>query len=181
MIDSGIDPVVINDTTRVKAYQDEDSYTLDYIVGDELGVYFMRPYGNYSHHNQGDLTSELGYLIGKVDRHQEESALGKYLALAGMKYKFVSLQGYSQSDWAEAVIYTNEDYHLDSSAEALATWFRGDIYTVCLEKLETYTSPFGDKTIERWEVQDSIGCITLSDDYTLETVAKDHFTFAQVA
>jgi hypothetical protein len=180
MIDSGLEPLVINDTTRVKAYYDEDSYNLDFIVGDELGVYFMAPMFNYRSHNQGDYTNELGHLQNRVSRDQEESAIGKYLALAGMNYKFVSLRGYSQGNWAEVVIYTTEDYDLKSSAEALDTWFKGDIFTVCLEKLEVYTSSSG-ATIERWEIEDSIGCITFGDDYTLETVANDYFTLAQVA
>jgi len=179
MIDSGIEPLVINDTTRVKAYYDSDSYSLDYVVGDELGVYTLRPNNRYRF-DQGDYTTQLNYLNDRVSRDQQESAIGKYLALAGMNYKFISLQGYSQGEWADVVIYTKEDYDLKSSAEALDTWFKGDIFTVCLEKLETYTSSSGN-TIERWEVEDSIGCITFSDDYTLETVANDYFTLAQVA
>lgn len=180
MIDSGIEPIAINDTTRVKAYYDEDSYSLDFVVGDELGVYFIKPSRGYSHHDQGDYTDQLSELYYKTNHLDYESAIGKYLALTGMKYKFVSLRGYSQSDWAEVVIYTDEDYDLESSAEALQTWFAGDIFTVCLEKLETYTSASGN-TIERWEVEDSIGAITFSKDYYLEAVANDHFTLAQVA
>lgn len=174
MIDSGMTPLVINETTRVRAYYDEDSYSLDYAVGDELGVYTLEISRGYDNIAQGDYTKELGYLQDKLTRDQWESGIGKYLALAGMKYKFVSLRGYSQGDWAEVVIYTPDDYDLTASAEALDTWFKGDIFTVCLEKLEVYTNPAGN-TIERWEIEDSIGCITFSDDYTLESVAKDYF------
>lgn len=181
MIDSGLEPLHLNDRTRVVAYYDQDSYSLDYIVGDELGVYFMEPHREYNRHNQGDYTNELGHLQNRIDRDQEQSAIGKYLTLAGMKYKFVSLRGYSQSEWAEVVIYTNEDYDLNASAEALDTWFKGDIFTVCLEKLHTYTELSTGQTIERWEVEDSIGAITFSDDYTLHTVATDYFGLAQVA
>lgn len=180
MIDSGLEPLVINDTTRVKAYIDSDSYSLDYVIGDSIGVYFIEPTRGYSSHNQGDYSSELSHLQDRVSRDQYESAIGKYLALAGMNYKFVSLRGYSQGDWADVVIYTDEDYDLKSSAEALDTWFKGDIYTVALEKLEVYTSQSG-ATIERWEIEDTIGCITFSDDYTLESCANDYFTLAQVA
>jgi len=184
MIDSGIEPLVINDTTRVKAYYDEDSHSLDFIVGEDLGVYFIRPTRSYDRHNQGDYTEQLTELNYKVRYHNNtdmvESAIGKYLALAGMNYKFVSLRGYSQSDWADVVIYTDEDYDLKSSAEALDTWFKGDIFTVCLEKLETYTSSSGN-TIERWELEDSIGQVIFSKDYTLENVISDYFTLAQVA
>lgn len=181
MIDSGLEPLQISDTLRVKAYYDEDSHSLDFIVGDELGVYFIAPHRDYRRHNQGDYTNELGHLQNRVDREQEQSAIGKYLALAGMNYKFVSLRGYSQSDWADVVIYTDEDYDLDSSAEALDTWFKGDIFIVCLEKLHTYTELSTGQTIQRWEIEDSIGAITFSKDYTLETVAKDYFIPAQVA
>lgn len=181
MIDSGLEPLVINDTTRVKAYYDSDSYSLDYVVGDELGVYTLDISRGYKNIEQGDLTGQLAELQDRLTRDQWESGIGKYLALAGMNYKFVSLRGYSQGEWAEVVIYTDEDYDLKSSAEALDTWFKGDIFTVCLEKLHTYTEHSTGQTIERWEVEDSIGCITFSDDYTLETVANDYFTLAQVA
>lgn len=176
MLDSGMTPLQISDTMRVKVYYDEDSHSLDFIVGDTLGVYFIRPTRDYDRHNQGDYTDQLATLQYKVRRDSEQSALGKYLALAGMNYKFVSLQGYSQSDWAEVVIYTDEGYDLESSAKALDTWFKGDIFIVCLEQLHTYTEHSTGQTIERWEVEDSIGAITLSDDYTLETVANDYFT-----
>jgi hypothetical protein len=180
MIDSGIEPLVINDTTRVRAYYDEDSYSLDYVVGDDLGVYTLDISRGYKDISQGDYTEELGRLQDRLTRDQWESGIGKYLATAGYTYKFVSLRGYSQGDWADVVIYTNDTYDLTASGEALDTWFKGDIFTVCLEKLETYTSSSGN-TIERWEIEDSIGCITFSDDYTLETVANDYFTLAQVA
>lgn len=181
MIDSGMTPLQISDTLRVKAYYDQDSYSLDYIVGDTLGVYFIRPTRDYDRHNQGDYTDQLATLQYRVRRDSEQSALGKYLALAGMNYKFVSLRGYSQGDWADVVIYTNDTYDLTASAEALDTWFKGDIFTVCLEQLHTYTEASTGQTIERWEIEDSIGCITFSDDYTLESVANDYFTLAQVA
>lgn len=180
MIDSGLEPLQISDNLRVKAYYDQDSYSPDYIVGDELGIYTLRPNNRYSF-DQGDYTTQLGYINSNVERHQEQSAIGKYLALAGMKYQFVSLQGYSQGEWADVVIYTDQDYDLTASAEALDTWFKGDIFTVCLEKLHTYTELSTGQTIQRWEIEDSIGAITFSDDYTLQTVANDYFTIAQVA
>lgn len=180
MIDSGLEPLHLSDTLRVKAYYDEDSYSPDFIVGDELGIYTMRPNHRYSF-DQGDYTDQLGQLNDRFNYDQAESAIGKYLTLAGMKYQFVSLQGYSQGEWADVVIYTDEDYDLTASAEALDTWFKGDIFTVCLEKLHTYTELSTGQTIQRWEVEDSIGAITFSADFTLETVAKDYFSLAQVA
>lgn len=180
MIDSGLEPLQLTDTLRVKAYYDEDSYSPDFIVGDELGIFTLRPNHRYRF-DQGDYTTQLGYLTDRVSHDQAESAIGKYLALAGMKYQFVSLQGYSQGEWAEVVIYTDQDYDLTASAEALDTWFKGDIFTVCLEKLHTYTEDSTGQTIQRWEVEDSIGAITFSDDYTLQTVANDYFSLAQVA
>lgn len=180
MIDSGLEPLQISDTLRVKAYYDSDSYSPDFIVGDELGIYTLRPNRRYSF-DQGDYNDQLRHLNDRVNHNQAESAIGKYLALAGMNYQFVSLQGYSQGEWAEVVIYTDQDYDLTASAEALDTWFKGDIFTVCLEKLHTYTEHSTGQTIERWEVEDSIGAITFSNDYTLETVANDYFSFAQVA
>jgi hypothetical protein len=183
MIDSGIEPVVINATTRVRAYYDEDSYSLDYVIGDELGVYTLDISRGHNNIEQGDRTADLDRLIRGLNldyrtdwRDIKRRALELYFHLSGLNYQFVSLRGYSQSDWADVAIYTTDDYDLKSSAEALDTWFKGDVFTVCLEKLETYTSPLG-KTIDRWEIEDSIGCVTFSEDYTLETCAKDYFGY----
>lgn len=178
MIDSGIEPLTLTPTTRVKAYIDNDAYTPDYVVGDGLGIFITRPLNHWGF-SDGYLNKELGYIHSNVQRHQEESALGKYLALAGMDYRFISLQGYSPSDWAEAIIYTNEGNDLASAEDALGAWFRGDIYTVCLERLEVYTNESG-ATIEQWEVEESIGCVLLDDITTLESVASDYFTTATV-
>ncbi len=172
MIETHFDAIEISPTTRVKAYYDTDA-ELDWVIGDDVNIYTVRPLMRYSF-DRGELNRELGYINSNVERHQEQSAMGKYLALAGYNYSFVQLQGYSQGEWAEVVVYTKEDFDLAGTAYALNEWFKGDVYTIALEELEVYTSPSGN-TIERWEIIDSVGGFIFSDDYTFEKAAREHF------
>lgn len=185
MIDSGLEPTVINDTTRVKVYIDDNYCPLEDIVGEEFGVYTLDISRGYNAIEQGDRTADLDRLIRGLNldyrtdwRDIKRRALELYFNLSGLNYQFVSLRGYSQSEWADVLVYG--DYDLAGSIEALEAWYTGDVFTVALEKLETYTSSSGN-TIERWELEDSIGQVIFSKDYTLENVISDYFTLAQVA
>jgi hypothetical protein len=83
-----------------------------------------------------------------------------------------------QSDYAEVIIYTLGDYG-DGMAETLDTWFKGDIYTITLERLEVFISPTSGRDLNSWEWEDSIACILLetgSDD-ELTQIANSYFTY----
>jgi hypothetical protein len=182
MIETGIDPIEISDTERISVYLDIDSYGMDWIVGDELGVYTIDIARNFHQIEQGDRTSDLDRLMRNLGndyrtdgRERRLRATELYLTMAGLNYKQVSLRGSMQSDWAEVIIYGN-DMDLDSCVEGLQAWFSGEVFTIAHEKLATYTHATDpDRTIERWEIEDSIGCLVFSKDYTFDIAADDHF------
>jgi hypothetical protein len=182
MIETGIDPIEISSTERINLYYDTDTYDMDWIVGDELGVYTIDIARNFHHIQQGERGDDLDrlirnlYLDHRTDwRERKLRAIELYMHMAGLSYKQVGLRGSSQSDWAEVIIYGNE-MDLDSCVEGLQSWFSGEIYTITHEKLHTYTDILNPaSTIERWEVEDSIGCITFGKGYDFEQSARDHF------
>lgn len=58
--------------------------------------------------------------------------------------------------------------------DALESWENGEVYGVILEKRETYTN--GDKSIDVWEEVDAIWGNYLTDGYTAQDVAAEHFS-----
>jgi hypothetical protein len=101
--------------------------------------------------------------------------LEKAITRAGYSSRQFSLKGYSQSDWAYVVLYWRDDAISDITGviEELEAWFRGDVYTIALEKLETYKSESGSEK-HYWESVDSIGQVILTDSYrfTAETCSE---------
>jgi hypothetical protein len=157
----------LDDTNRITAYFDTYGYSVDDFIGDGFGVYTLRIARDLNHIKTGDLTDDLDRLTRNTHSWQHESAIGKYLAINNKHYRRVSLQGYSQGDWAEVFIYADEEWitHKDS-AKTLEAWFRGDIFTVHHEMLHTYTDDDNpNKTLELWESEDALGsCIVESEE-----------------
>ena len=182
MIETGIDPIDISDTERISVYLDIDNYDMDWIVGDELGVYTIDIARNFYSIQQGERGDDLDrlvrnlYLDHRTDwRERKLRAIKLYLNMAELNYKQVSLRGSMQSDWAEVVIYGN-DMDLDSCVEGLQSWFSGEVFTIAHEKLHTYADTLNPaSTIERWEIEDSVSGLVFSKDYTFDIAADDHF------
>lgn len=178
MLDTGIEPVMLDDKTRAKAYIDTSVINLEEIVGDEFGVFTLDTARGYNAIKQGHLTEQLERLERAGYNHdwskeQLGDAIERYLAMSGMNHKAISLQGYSQGEWAEVIVYG--DYDLTGSIHALRDWWRGDVYLVALERLHIYTEEETGQTIERWEMEDCIGAVILDDEYTIEACARDNF------
>jgi hypothetical protein len=164
----------ISPTERVAVYLEEECFPAEDFVGDELGIFTLHKDRSLSNIEQGEHSAALHELMDRVNRHQEESAIGKYLSLHNLHYRFVSLQGYSQSDWAEVVIYA-DDLSALYSEDNLKSWFRGDVYYLSHEKLVTFTSPDSDRTIDSWETIDSIGAVILDTPEDVISFAKVDF------
>jgi hypothetical protein len=164
----------IDDNNRLTAYYDNYYYSVDDFIGDGFGVYTLAIARNLSPIKTGDLTSDLDRLTRNVHSWQVQSAVGKYLAISGKHYRKVSLQGYSQGDWAEVFIYADEEWIMEQdSAKTLEAWFRGDIFTVHHEVLHTYTEAFTGRTLTRWETEDSLGACIVESEEDLITYAED--------
>ena len=183
MIETGVDPYEFTPTDRINLYYDTDQYDLEWIIGEEVGVYTIDIARNFHPIEQGERTKDLDRLLRNLKsgfrtdwRERKARAIELYMNLAGLEYKLVSLRGSSQSDWAEVIIYADPDDRVDleSCAEAMNDWFSGEVYTIVHEKLEVYTSPNGN-TIERWELQDSIGSILPVKGQDFENMAEVYF------
>jgi hypothetical protein len=184
-----MEPVTIEqltETTRLAAYQDYDSYDWSELTGEGLGLYTLKISRDLGITNSGPCTDELERLTRELDRDRWERAIGLYMHLNNRTYKTLSLHGYSQGEWAEVIVYSDAgpdgEWLKDKNAtHDLEAWFRGDIYTVALESLEIYTNLKNGDLIERWEISDSVGMITMSNDYTLLDAGRDIFGSDAVA
>ena len=183
MIETGVEPFEFTPTDRITLYYDDDQYDLDWILGEEVGVYTIDIERNFRAIESGPRTKDLDRLIRNLAneyrtdwRERKLRAIELYMNLSGLEYRQVSLRGPSQSDWADVIIYADPSDRVDLEAceEALGDWFRGEIYTIAHETLEVYTNANGN-TIERWEVQDSLGSILPVKGQTFEDMAKTYF------
>jgi hypothetical protein len=184
MLDSGLEPVMLDDKTRAVAYMDTSAISLDEIVGDEFGVYTLNTARGYNHITQGPLTDELRRLERARDNYswdddKFQDAIERYLAMAGMQHKAVTLQGYSQGEWAQVIVYG--EFDLAGSIKAMRDWWRGDVYLIALETLHIYTEADTGDTIERWLIDECMGGVILDDEYTIERCVKDNFTVTLAA
>jgi hypothetical protein len=128
--------------------------------------------------------SHRGPIAEIVERHwqdatERDKAISKHLSRAGMTYQFVSLRGYSQGEWAEVVIYADKEVteNLNGAADELKSWFRGDIYNITLETLKTYKAEDGE-SLARWEIEDALGMMLISDSYGIKNRDIDWHTLA---
>lgn len=152
------------------------------ILGDLIGVQTLSVARGLNDIQANDKHREpIAAIIDRLGRYEEETktAIGKHLTRAGLVYEFVSLRGYSQGDWAEVVIYGDKEFfgNLRTEANTLDAWFKGEIYHFTLENLKTYTAEDGE-TLGRWEIEDSLGQIVISDSYGIKDYSIDWDTLA---
>ena len=173
--------IELNGKHRYAAYLSTERY--DYLCDqewDNWGLYTVAIDRSYAPLSLD--TFDLNDQLAQIQEWQQhdwnngelETALSKSISRNGYSHIYLNLRGYSQSDWAYVVLYWNEDWLSDVSGiiNELEAWFRGDVYTIALEELVTYTNaarPMG--IIERWEIVDSTSQVILSDDkeFSLET------------
>ena len=172
----------LNNEKRLALWPELGQVEFEDILGDLIGVQtlsidrFLSEIKTNDKHR--DPIAEI------VERHgrrttETETAISKHLNRAGMNYQFVSLRGYSQGDWAEVVIYADGETigNLNGAADELRAWFRGDIFNITLETLKTYTAPDGE-TLARWEIEDALGGMVISESYGLKNRDIDWDTLA---
>jgi hypothetical protein len=185
MIETGVDPYQFTPTDRINLYYDTDQYDLEWILGEEVGVYTIEIARNFHPIEQGERTKDLDRLIRNLAneyrtdwRERKLRAIELYMNLAGLEYTQATLRGHSQGDWADVIIYADPTDRVDlkSCREALDDWFKGEIYTIVHEQLHTYTDNLNPiSKIERWEIHDSIGSILPVRGQTFENMAETYF------
>jgi hypothetical protein len=172
----------LNNEKRLALWPELGQVDLEDILGDLIGVQtlsidrFLSEIKTNDKHR--DPIAEI------VERHgrrttETETAISKHLSRAEMTYQFVSLRGYSQGDWAEVVIYADNEIigNLNGAADELRAWFRGDIFNITLETLKTYTAPDGE-SLARWEIEDAVGGMVISESYGIKNRDIDWDTLA---
>ena len=152
------------------------------ILGDLIGVQTLSIARGLKDIQANDKHREpIAAIIDRLGRYEEETktAIGKHLTRAGLVYEFVSLRGYSQGDWAEVVIYGDQEFfgNLRTEANTLDAWFKGEIYHFSLENLKIYKAENGE-SLGRWEIEDSLGQMVISDSYGIKDFDIDWETLA---
>lgn len=187
--------IEITDRERVCAYPDMSSYTLEDIIGEEYGVVVLDGPRSMSHtylsygntHHMEDAIRGLadnfyrGSSTGWWDRRNR--AIHLYLNLSGFDSVIHTLQGYSQGEWCEIVLFRKRDvdwhitdYNIVNTIPYVNAWFAGDIYSVTHEKLVTYVNPEDtEDTIDRWNEIDAIHCQMILDTKDFVDIAKIEF------
>jgi hypothetical protein len=172
----------LNNGQRLALWPELEQWQFDDIVGDLIGVQTLSVARFLSEIKTED--KHRGPIAEIVERHggqtkETETAISKHLSRAGMNYQFVSLRGYGQGDWAEIVIYADAETvgNLNGAADEVKAWFRGDIFTLSLDTLKTYQAADGE-SLARWETEDALSLIVISDSYGMKNLDIDWDTLA---
>ena len=184
--------IQIGNRERVCAYPDMSSYTLEDIIGEEYGVIVLEgarglsaTYGN-SHHMEEAIRGLAdkfyrGSSNGWWDKRNR--AIHLYLNLSGFDSVIHTLQGHSQGDWAEVVLFHKRavdwhitDYNIVDTVPYVNAWFAGDIYSIVHEKLINYINPEDpEDTIDQWREIDAIHCQMILENKDFVEVATIEF------
>lgn len=169
---------------RLALWLDYGGFELEDIIGDYVGfATLLIASGYHDIDSKDDIAKSLWRAWQETDGSQQEKkeTAAKLLDELGKDYKFVSLTGYSQGEWAEIVVYgKNVNLELDGVIEDIKAWFRGEVYTLTTETLKTYTATDGEQVAE-WVVDDAIGICLLTGRYNLngqpnwQEMASDNF------
>lgn len=190
-MDKPVEILEIDSETRITAYHDCEAYAFEDLCGDDFGVQTLSIARGYNDISSNDevrdsverVKDSIHYHSHNDYQDKRERVLGAWLSAKGYAYKFITLRGYSQGEWADVVIYTpidNAEY-LKYREVDLRNWFRGDVYVIARENLETYVNTIdSDNKIERWEIADCVGGVMLEDTNELATYAKDTWDLVAV-
>lgn len=167
-------------TERVAVYPDTSTYLLEDIIGEEYGVIvldgprgFTAVYGDI--HHVEDAVRGLadnfyrGSSTGWWDKRNR--AIHLYLNLMGFDSVIHTLQGHSQGEWCEIVLFhkRNIDWHVENydildTLKYVNAWFAGDVYSIVRESFDTYVNAADpDDTITRWNEVDAFYCQMMLD------------------
>jgi len=164
----------LNDDQRVVISQDDDYF--DYLTewDHDFGVFTISCSRDLNS-LQLDTFDINERLMAVMEWHEHSwnhdttnKALGKAIKRAGYDYKFLNLQGYSQSEWHYVVAYWDTELIGDASGtwDELQSWYRDGTAVVNLQTKVVYTAPDG-RTIEEWDREESVGQVLFTDGYPL--------------
>lgn len=174
----------LSETARIKLELDTFNNEFSDVLGDTIGLVMLNnhgltefaPYDKTARLEARDFISSDYTFTYNLNRLR---AYGKYLATAqGSSIRALTLTGYSQGEWAEALIYVNGatdgETVLDFVQKDVMSWFRGDVYTLTAQTKKTYTAADGE-SVELWNDGEAFG------GYLLEYGTLDQETAEQFA
>lgn len=170
-----IETIVIDENNRVKVYFENDVSDLWDECANIISLDVAR---GYSEINQGERSSELDSLISEINyntgksRRDLENEITTHLSRAGYNTRRVTLQGYSQGEWADVIIYG--DYPLENTIKYVKNIWRGDVYCLIHEVTHEWKDEQG-QTLTTWDVSDSIGWIVADNREDIYQAITDHF------
>jgi hypothetical protein len=172
----------LDNKQRLALWPEYGEIDFDEILGDLIGVQTLSISSGLREIQTDDKhRDQVAKIIDRLGRYEEETetAISNHLTRAGLSYEFVSLRGYSQGDWAEVVIYGDKEFfgNLRLEANVLDAWWKGEIYTLTLENLKTYSATDGE-SLSRWEIEDACGRICISESYGTKNFDIDWDTLA---
>lgn len=165
--------IQIDEDTRIQIDYDTDRYEFGDAIGDMFGVQTLDIARNYNDISTDDdvkhaierFRDTYNYFSHPTNyRELRERAISLWLWTTDYDFKFVSLRGYSQGEWADVLIYQKKEYEvdLDEGAKTLDSWFAGDVFIARHQTRKVYTAEDGD-TIDQWETDDAIGGLVGDD------------------
>lgn len=176
--------VELDAQNRLTLNYDLTRVTLNEVIGDGVYVHFLNP--NMAHNSTpSPITQELtDFIDGLAWSHDVKKpysevllpALDGFFTAQGYDWMEITLRGYSQGEWAWAVMFKPKaetpdyEFELKTILPAVDAWFKGDIFTVTHETLEIYTKLKDGSILERWEPSDSIGGIIFNDADDIEEI-----------
>jgi len=171
----------IDNNTRITAYYDAYSYELDELLANEFGIQTLNISRDYREINFSDevmdiverVKNSVNYFTHNNYQEKRERILTFWLSRRGYCFEFITLRGYSQSDWADVLVYTKLDQeYLKHRISELKDWFRGDVYLVAVERKKVFTASDGE-TLERWDIEDSVSGVLVDNESEFEQIGKD--------
>jgi len=177
--------IEIDETTRVVVTPDESGYSIEEYLGDGVGIQTLSVSRYlYEVSTSDEVTKVVSRVKDSIHYHshddyteKRERVIGAWLTAKGYSYEFVGLQGYTQGDWAEVVVYAKADEieSLKPIVKDVRALWRGDVYTLTLQKSKVYTAEDGD-ILTDWEWIDAIGGVILHNEEDAEKYAREIFS-----
>lgn len=151
------------DANRRALITDAIDTAFDWVVGDLVGLVWLNN-GGWREYQPSGFSEKLFTADNFLDiayksysyRETRLNAYARYLALNGYKTARILLQGYSQGDWAEALVYCDDEDELPDWVNKTRQWWKGDVYDLQAQTRKVFTAEDGE-TLDKWE--------TLEDGY----------------
>lgn len=161
----------------------------------DSGILTVRAGRNYNHLQLGVHADDAKVAMDYADEYGTddepyEAALRRLRRL-GFSADYYSLRGHSQGEWMDVLMWVrkptepDEIDYLESTADAVQSWFAGDIYQLIHEERVEYVRADNrdaeEPDLVEWEEVDRCGGFYIDpwDEGEVTSCARDHFTIPE--